>query len=57
VFGNGSLVQTVPCSGTTCSAVVWWITGPLPSGKHTITATATDTAGNTTTSAPVIINK
>src|SRR5688572_23962720 len=57
VFGNGTLVETVPCSGTTCSGVVWWLTGPLPSGTHTITATATDTAGNTTTSAPVVINK
>jgi hypothetical protein len=33
------------------------LTGSLPKGKHTITAVATDTAGNTTTSAPVTINK
>jgi Domain of unknown function (DUF1929)/PKD domain/Bacterial Ig domain len=57
VFGNGTLVDTVPCSGTTCSGVVWWITGSLPPGQHTISALATDTAGNTTTTPPVVINK
>jgi hypothetical protein len=57
VYGNASLVDTVPCSGTTCTGEVWWTTGPLPDGKHTITAVATDTAGNKTTSAPVVINK
>ncbi|MBM4439373.1 MAG: DUF1929 domain-containing protein [Candidatus Rokubacteria bacterium] len=57
VYGNGTLVETVPCTGTSCTGVVWWVTGPLPSGQHTITATATDTANNTATSAPVTINK
>jgi hypothetical protein len=57
VFGNGTQVGTVNCTGTSCSGVVWWLTGSLPSGQHTITATATDTAGNTTTSSPVVINK
>jgi len=34
-----------------------WLTGALPDGKHTITVVATDTAGNSTVSAPVVINK
>jgi hypothetical protein len=58
VFGNGSLVDTVACGGTTtCSGVVWWATGPLPSGQHTVSAVSTDIAGNKSTTASIIINK
>jgi hypothetical protein len=58
IYGNGTLVGTVPCNaGTTCTGSLWWLTGSLPKGKHTITAVAEDTAGNRTTSAPVVINK
>jgi hypothetical protein len=58
VYGNGTLVGTVPCNaGTSCTGSIWWATGSLPSGKHTITAVAEDTAKNRTTSAPVVINK
>jgi hypothetical protein len=57
-FGNGTQFAQVSCAGTaTCTKTEWWLTGPLPSGKHTLTVVATDTAGNTTTSAPVVINK
>lgn len=57
-FGNGTQFAQVSCGNAkTCSATEWWITGSLPSGKHTITVVATDTAGNQTTSAPVVINK
>jgi hypothetical protein len=58
IYGNGTLVGTVPCgNATTCTGSLWWTTGSLPKGKHTITAVAVDTAGNRTTSAPVVINK
>jgi hypothetical protein len=33
------------------------LSGTLPKGKHTLTAVATDAAGNRTTSAPITINK
>ena len=57
-YGNGSQFGQVKCTGTpTCLGEYWWLTGPLPSGKHTISVVATDTAGNTKTSAPVVINK
>jgi len=57
-FGNGTQFAQINCgNATTCSGTEWWVTGSLPSGKHTITVVATDTAGNSTTSAPVTINK
>ena len=56
-FGNGTQFAQATCSGTSCTSTQWWLTGSLPSGKHTITVVATDTAGNTKTSAPVVINK
>ena len=59
LYGDGALIQTMGCGGAaTCSTgTVWWSTGPLAPGTHSITAIATDTAGNKTTSAPVTINK
>ena len=59
IYGDGAPVQTVGCGGTaSCNTgTVWWQTGSLASGQHTITVVATDTAGNKTTSAPVVINK
>jgi len=57
-FGNGTQFAQVSCGNAkTCSSTEWWVTGSLPSGRHTITVVATDTAGNETTSAPVSINK
>jgi hypothetical protein len=56
-YGNGTPFGQVTCGTPTCSGEQWWTTGPLPSGKHTITVVATDGAGNQTTSAPVVINK
>jgi hypothetical protein len=57
-YGDGNQFGQASCGGTpTCTATQWWITGPLPSGQHTLTVVATDTAGNQTTSAPVVINK
>ena len=58
VYGNGTLVGTLPCNAeTACTGSLWWATASLPSGKHTITAVAEDTAKNRTTSAPIVINK
>ena len=57
IYGDGSYVDQVTCGGATCSGVVWWLTGPLASGTHTITAVAVDTAGNQATTPPVTINK
>ena len=58
LYGDGALFSTGTCGGaTSCTWTDWWSTGSLASGQHTITAVATDTAGNATTSAPVTINK
>jgi hypothetical protein len=57
LYANGVLANTLACASATCSGTVTWISGLLPSGKHTLTAVATDASGNRTTSAPVIINK
>jgi hypothetical protein len=59
LYGDGALIQTVGCggAGTCTTGSVWWSTGSLAAGTHTITAIATDTSGNKTTSAPVTINK
>jgi hypothetical protein len=57
LFGDGTLFSTASCGAATCTSTAWWLTGPLPGGKHTITAVATDAAGNIATSAPVTINK
>jgi hypothetical protein len=56
-FGNGTQFAQATCSGTSCTSTQWWLTGSLPSGKHTLTVVAIDVAGNQTTSAPVVINK
>jgi hypothetical protein len=56
-YGNGVQFGQLTCGTKTCGGTQWWVTGSLPSGKHTITVVATDTAGNQTTSAPVVINK
>ena len=57
-LGNGTQFAQITCgNATTCGGTEWWLTGSLPSGQHTITVVATDTAGNTKTSAPVVINK
>jgi hypothetical protein len=56
-FGNGTQFAQVSCSGMSCASTQLWLTGPLRDGKHTITVVATDTAGNSTVSAPVVINK
>jgi len=59
IYGDGVPVQTVGCSGAaSCNTgTVWWSTASLAAGQHTIMAVATDTSGNKTTSAPVVINK
>ena len=57
-YGDGTQFAKVSCAGApSCQSTQWWVTGPLPSGQHTITVVATDTSGNQTTSAPVVINK
>jgi hypothetical protein len=56
-YGNGTQFAKVTCGTASCTSKQWWTTGSLPSGKHTITVVATDSAGNQTTSAPVVINK
>jgi hypothetical protein len=57
LYANGVLANTITCAGTTCAGIVLWLSGPLPSGTHTLTAVATDTSGNRTTSAPITIYK
>jgi hypothetical protein len=58
LYGNGIQFAVVSCGGTpSCGWDDWWPTAALSSGQHTITAVATDLAGNSTTSAPVTINK
>ena len=57
LWGNGGVFGTLTCSGTTCSGTVTWITGPLPPGAYEVKAVATDSAGNTATSAPITIYK
>src|SRR5262249_14979074 len=56
-WGNGAIFATVPCSGTTCSGDVWWVTGSLPPAAYQVQVVATDSAGRSTTSAPITINK
>src|SRR5207245_935888 len=57
VWGNGGVVATIPCSGTTCTGDIWWVTGSLPAAAYQIQVVATDTAGKSTVSAPVTVNK
>jgi hypothetical protein len=64
LYADGVLAVTtsgtpavLSCSGSTCEGELRWSSGSLPSGKHLLTAIATDTSGNTTTSAAVTINK
>jgi hypothetical protein len=57
LYANGVLANTLTCAGASCSGTVLWLSGPLPSGRHTLTAVSTDTAGNKTTSAPITIYK
>jgi hypothetical protein len=57
LYGDGTLFATLPCNGPTCSGTALWLTGSLASGQHTITAVATDSSGNTATSATVTIYK
>jgi hypothetical protein len=44
---DGNEFGRVTCSGPSCAGSIWWSSGPYPSGTHTVTATATDQAGNT----------
>jgi hypothetical protein len=60
LYANGVLAPTLgtlTCSSAACQGTVTWLSGTLPKGKHTLTAVATDAAGNRTTSAPITINK
>jgi hypothetical protein len=64
LYADGVLAVTtsgtpavLSCSGPTCEGELRWLSGSLPSGKHLLTAIATDSSGNTTTSAAVVINK
>ena len=51
------MFATFTCSGTTCSGNTWWSTGPLPPAAYEVQAVATDTSGNTKTSAKIVIYK
>jgi hypothetical protein len=57
LYANGVLANTLTCGGTSCAGTVLWISGALPSGTHKLTAVATDSAGNRTTSAAITIFK
>ena len=34
IWGNGGVIGTITCSGTSCTGSVLWITGPLPPGQY-----------------------
>ena len=57
LWANGAVFATIPCSGSTCSGTVTWVTGPLAPAAYQVNAVATDSAGNRTVSAAVTINK
>jgi hypothetical protein len=60
LYANGSPASVhtpLTCTSASCSGTVLWLSGSLPSGQHTITAVATDAAGNSRTSAPITIYK
>jgi hypothetical protein len=57
LYGNGVLFAEKVCDRASCTLTGTWKTSTLPSGQHTITAVGTDTSGNTTTSAPLTVNK
>jgi hypothetical protein len=57
LYGNGVLFAQKVCDRASCTLTGTWQTSTLPSGQHTITAVGTDTAGNTTTSPPITVNK
>ena len=58
LYGDGVQFSQKTCGNKkTCTLTANWSMTTLPSGAHTITAVVTDTAGNTTTSAPVTVNK
>jgi hypothetical protein len=57
LWGGGKSFATFPCSTTTCTGSIWWITGTLPAGSYQVNAIAVDKAGNRTVSAPVTIIK
>ena len=42
LWGNGAVFGTVPCSGTTCTADVWWVTGSLAPAAYQVQVVATD---------------
>jgi hypothetical protein len=48
---------TIPCSTTSCSGLITWITGPLPPAAYQVTAVAQDKAGNRTLSGSITIYK
>jgi hypothetical protein len=56
VYGDGALIGTVQCSNSTnCSGTVQWST--ITRGRHTITAVATDTSGNSSTPASITVRR
>jgi hypothetical protein len=56
VYGDGALIGTVQRSNsTTCSGTVQWST--ITRGRHTITAVATDTSGNSSTPASITVRR
>jgi hypothetical protein len=64
LYADGVLAVTtsgtpavLSCSGATCEGEIRWLSGSLSSGKHSLTAIATDTSGNQATSTAITINK
>jgi hypothetical protein len=56
LFLDDNLFRTAVCNGTYCSVQIAWNTRKEATGKHSLTATASDVAGNVgTTSDPVNI--
>ena len=57
VKADGVSIGVIPCSGKTCSGSVNWKVSSLAAGVHTLTAVATDTAGNSRESLPTTVFK
>jgi hypothetical protein len=57
VFGDGAPIGGIECAGTSCSGSVTWRTRRLSRGAHSITAVATDAAGNSRSSPAITVYK
>ncbi len=55
-FADGKSIGSTGCATNSCTVSFNWNTKKVSKGSHTLTANATDAAGNTGTSSPVTVN-